>query len=240
MTKSSRCDSFDGQTQISHAELHEIEITVLALDLQSPGHLFDFVTSDWLVIHVEPERLNEQARLYFERCPDPGKLFGWDEVRRRQAGYPTASFSEVATGEMGTRWQLPVDSVEQFSGEIGDLRIQIERLGTDAEDNPCEVFVLARVEGEIPRVQEILASTNLSSQNRLHLGLGCAHRGFRLRDSRMVIVGCDQVFHRTELRRRGRKTLGQSNRQLSRPAGRGSRRSSGPWHRSVSRFGDAR
>jgi transcription-repair coupling factor (superfamily II helicase) len=201
---------FDGQSQISHAELQEIEITVLAPDLQSAGHLFDFLTSDWLVIHVEPERLNEQSRLYLERCPDPGKLFSWDNVRLRQARHPTASFSEVATGELGSRWQLPVDSIEQFSGDIGDLRIQIERLGVDAEGHPCEVFVLARVEGEIPRVREILAATNLSSQNRLHLGLGCVHGGFRLRDSRMVIVGCDQVFHRTELRRRGRKRLGKA------------------------------
>ncbi len=71
-------------------------------------------------------------------------------------------------------------------------------------------FVMARVEGEIPRVTEILSSTAIAASGRLHLGLGCVHSGFRLRESRNIVVGCDQMFHRTELRRSGRKRLGKA------------------------------
>ena len=73
-----------------------------------------------------------------------------------------------------------------------------------------ELYVLAKVEGELPRVREILSSTAAASQGHLHFGVGCVHAGFRIRDQRQVIVGCDQMFHRTELRRTGKKRLSKA------------------------------
>ncbi len=201
---------FDGATQRSHAELQEVEITVLSPDFKDKGSLFDFLPAGTLVLLHEPGQLSEQANRFLERSLRLNELFTWDDVGRQWAQFPLASASSIAAGHLGAVWQLPIDSVEQFSGDIGDLRVQVERLGRDAVGQECEIFVLARVEGELPRVAEILGTTALATSGRLRLGVGCAHAGFRIRDSRVVVVGCDQIFQRTELRRRGRRRLGKA------------------------------
>ena len=201
---------FDGATQRSHAELQEIEITVLSPDFRDKGSLFDFLPVGTLVLLHEPGQLSEQANRFLERSLRLNELFTWDDVGRQWAQFPLASASSIAAGHLGAVWQLPIDSIEQFSGDIGDLRVQVERLGRDAAGQECEIFVLARVAGELPRVAEILGTTALATRGRLRLGVGCAHAGFRIRDSRIVVVGCDQIFHRTELRRRGRRRLGKA------------------------------
>ena len=102
------------------------------------------------------------------------------------------------------------DTVEQFSGDIGDLKLQVDRLARDPSGEEYEIFVMARVEGEIPRVREILSSTAAAASGRLQIGLGCVHQGFRDRESYQIVIGCDQMFHRTELRRRGRRRLSKA------------------------------
>ncbi len=201
---------FDTGTQRSNAEIHQVEITVLAAEQVAGGHLIDFLPSDTLILLVEPEHLQEHANKHIERSENPDELFSWSSVQKNWAQFPAATTSRVAAGHLGARWQLPVESVEPFSGDIGDLRIQVDRLARDGAGEEFEVFVLARVDGEIPRVTEILSSTAAMSAGRLHIGLGCVHNGFRIRDSRQIVIGCDQMFHRTELRRKGRRRLSKA------------------------------
>ena len=201
---------FDGATQRSNAEISELEITVLSQEYRDSGQLFDFLDPETMVLLVEPTILNEHANRYLERSSKPEELFSWDGVQQRWAVHPIATATAVTEGHVGGSWQLPIETVEKFSGDIGDLRIQVERLGRDAAGQECDIFVLARVEGELPRVSEILSSTAVAQSGRLQLGIGCAHEGFRLRDDRTIVVGCDQMFHRTELRRRGRRRLGKA------------------------------
>ena len=42
------------------------------------------------------------------------------------------------------------------------------------------------------------------------MGVGSVHDGFRIRDSKTVIVSCDQIFNRSDLRRKGRRRLGKA------------------------------
>ena len=172
--------------------------------------MVDFLPPETAVLLHEPAELGEQAKRFVERSPRHEELLPWQDVTKRWASFPNATSSAVTEGHLGAVWQLPIDPIEKFSGDIGELRIQVERLGRDANGQECDVFLLARVAGEIPRVNEILGSTALASSGRLHVGLGCVHNGFRLRDSRQVLLGCDQMFHRTELRRRGRRRLGKA------------------------------
>ena len=201
---------FDPGSQRSVEELREIEITIVNQQAVTDGNLFEFVSDNAVVLLVEPEKLAEAAQRFIERSPEHERLFSWEAVNQQWARLALASANQVAGGYLGTTWQLPVESVEQFSGDIGDLKIQVDRLARDATGNPSELFVLARTEGEIPRVDEILASTAVANDQRLHLGLGCVHSGFRIRNINTVLVGCDQMFHRTELRRTGRRKLSKA------------------------------
>lgn len=201
---------FECATQLSNAELQQVEITVLTQDYQGKGCLADFISDDTLLLLVEPEELNEQAKTFIERTADPDQVFSWADVNQQLAKLPAATASRVAAGHLGKRWQLPIDSVEKFSGDIGDLKMQVDRLARDPQGEEFDLFVMARVEGEIPRVTEILSTTSAAASGRLHIGLGCVHNGFRNRQTNQIVIGCDQMFHRTELRRTGRKRLSKA------------------------------
>lgn len=201
---------FDPGTQRSDAEIQQIEITVLSSEESGGGQLVDFLPPDTLILLVEPGELQEQAQRYIERSSNADRLLSWSAVTQHWASLPAATASRISAGHLGARWQLPVESVEQFSGDIGDLRMQVDRLARDGAGDTYEVFVLARVDGEIPRVTEILSSTSAMSAGQLRIGLGCVHNGFRIRDSRQIVIGCDQMFHRTELRRKGRRRLSKA------------------------------
>ena len=200
---------FEASTQLSNANLQEIEVAVVSQDKVADSSLFDFLPEATVVLLHEPESLLEHCNRYLERSPEGERLYSWGSLNQQWAGFALASASQVTTGFVGARWQLPIDSVEKFSGDIGDLKLQVDRLYRDTGKEQ-ELYVLAKVEGELPRVREILSSTAAASQGHLHFGVGCVHAGFRIRDQRQVIVGCDQMFHRTELRRTGKKRLSKA------------------------------
>lgn len=201
---------FEPASQRSTAHLQEIEVSVVEKESVADGDFFEFLSPEATILIREPEQLAEHATRFLERSPDHERLFSWAAVNEQWSKFRLATASHIASGYLGARMQLPIDSVEKFSGDIGELKIQVDRLSRDATGTESEVFVLARTEGEIPRVSEILASTAASSEGRLHIGSGCVHEGFRIRDFNQVLVGCDQMFHRTELRRTGRKRFSKA------------------------------
>ncbi len=203
---------FDADTQRSVASLEQFEITVLT-DRESmnfEGHLLDHVSEDAVILLVEPDALNDEAERFRDRTADSVHLFSWDETRKRMAGRGIATASNVTSGMLGEQWQLPVESVEKFSGEIGEIRMQVERLARDGVGTDFLVHILASVEGELARVQEIMSTTAAWADGRITLGVGSAHEGFRIRDRQRVIISCDQIFNRSDLRRKGRRRLGKA------------------------------
>ena len=201
---------FDSGTQLSIADVNQVEITVLDSTQGKTGFFADYLPPETIVVLLGPDALAEHAQRYRQRSPDSETIFDWDEVRKSLARFPMATAAEMSAGYAGQRFDLPVESVEQFSGDVGEVKMQVERLSRDASGQEFEVFVLASVEGEIERVTEILKPTGAASEKRLQIGVGCVHEGFRLRKSSQVVVGCDQVFRRTDLRRKSRRRLGKA------------------------------
>ncbi len=203
---------FDTETQRSVASLQQFEITVLT-DRESQsfaGHFFDHAHEDATVILIEPDVLAEEATRYQDRTSESIHLFSWDEIRQRMAGLGIATASKVTSGSLGEHFQLPIESVERFSGEVGEIRLQVERLSRDASGQDFQVHILASVEGELARVREIMSTTGAWTEGRITVGVGCAHEGFRVRDQKRVVVSCDQIFNRSDLRRKGRRRLGKA------------------------------
>ena len=208
---------FETSNQRSIEDLAQIEITIPATGDKAVGHLVDYLPDETLLLQVEPEKISEESNRYLERSSKPKELHSLNDITNNWAHLRTASASQMSTGDAGFRWQLPVESIERFSGDPGEIRIQVERLGTDAD-----LFLVARVEGEVHRVEEILSTTALAQSGRLKLTTGCVHSGFRINSEeligsvsekeskRLIVLGCDQLFQRTELRRRGRRRLGKA------------------------------
>jgi transcription-repair coupling factor (superfamily II helicase) len=197
---------FEIRNQRSTAELAEVEITVLAPSFDSNVHLAEFLSDNTAVIQVEPAEIAEQARQYLERSAIAKDLFSWNQVTQSLAQNPMATANRISAGRLDEHFSVAAETIEDFSGDIGELRLELDRVGEDSE-----VYVVARVEGEVQRVQEILSTTKTASSGRLNFSVGCVHAGFRIRSHKTVLIGCDQLFHRGELRRsRSRRQLGKT------------------------------
>ncbi len=182
-------------SQRSHAEMEQIEITILSPNHKDTAHLIDFLPANTLILLSEPTELQENATTFIERTEKPDDLFSWNVVQQRWAAHPIATASRLAVGYLGERWKMPTESVEKFSGDISEIRMEVDRFSEKGQ-----FFAVARVEGEIARVKEILGTTQTAAEGRLQLSTGCIHSGFRLHKAAIVIVGCDQLFHRTDVR----------------------------------------
>ena len=115
---------FETSSQLSNANLQEVEVAVVSQDSVPDSSLFEFLPEGTTVLLHEPEALLEHCKRYLERSPDGERLFSWEGLNQQWSKFALASASQVTSGYVGARWQLPVDSVEKFSGDIGDLKFK--------------------------------------------------------------------------------------------------------------------
>ena len=196
---------FHVDTQRSDAEVHEVEITLLSAEFQADGCLAEYLPENTLILQVEPAELDQRARSFIQQSPDPKKLFSWDSVRSQLSGFSLGSVNRMAAVDEGNFYRLPFESIEKFSGDYTEIRNELDRVADD-----CDVFIVVRTTGEIPRIREILKSTKCAQRSRVTLTEGFLHNGFKIRGANTIVLGADQLFHRTDLRRTGRRRLGKA------------------------------
>ena len=196
---------FQVDTQRSHTELSQVEITLLSQEFRGDSCLTNFLPPETLAIILEPEESGQRAKNFIRQNSEPESLLSWDHVRSKLAGFALATTNRLAAGQLTNHCRLPVETVESFSGDFTEIRTELDRISSDGK-----VFVVARTEGETPRIKEILKSTKLAASGRLEIGTGVIHQGFRYRDPHTTILGADQLFHRTDLRRAGRRRRGKA------------------------------
>ena len=187
---------FDLQTQRSSADVVQIELTVIDPMARHVDHFASYLADGTIVLELEPNEVNEQTAQYIERFSDPSQLITSDTHRRSLGRLAMAAVERLSQGQFPNHWRLQAESIGEFGGDMAELRTELDRIGKD-----FDVYVIARVEGELERIQEILSTTKTMRSGRLHLGVGCVHHAYRLRDEKVCVIGCDQMFHRGELRR---------------------------------------
>jgi len=123
-------------------------------------------------------------------------------VLRRAFRFPSVTAAAVAAASMETTCRLRIESVEQFSGEIGRVRDELDEAAAGQE-----VFLVCQTEAEARRLHDLFAATKVAQEGRLHFPLGSLKHGFRLVDERLVLVGSGELFRREDLRRPSRRRM---------------------------------
>ena len=77
---------------------------------------------------VEPEELSQRARTFIKQDSQPRELFSWNEVRRQLAVHKMATIHRLASGDIGAHWQMPIESIERFSGDYTEIRKELDRI----------------------------------------------------------------------------------------------------------------
>jgi len=196
---------FELANQRSTADIGQIELTVLSPDYKERAHFWDYLAPETLVLQVEPGELQQQAEQYLQRVQRRADHFEFPEVTRAWAKFPLATIERLAVGVLENQFRLGAESLEEFGGDVAELRKELDRIGAGQT-----MHIVARVEGELERVNELLNTTKLAANGQLQLSVGCVHRAFRLRKEQSVVIGCDQMFRRGELRRGKARRFGKA------------------------------
>src|SRR6185295_1856183 len=213
---------FDVSSQRSLEKLTEANVTVLAAATSDRGHLADYLPSNSWFLLIEPGRIQEEGRNYLQRVEKHEQFHSVAGVLSQCSRFAVATAGAILEGTAGVTCHLPIESVERFSGDIGKVKDELDRLGEGQE-----VFVVAQTEAEIERLKEILMTTRLAANGKLHFPMGTLREGFRLRRAEfetgeiegqvgslphqgIVIITGGELFHRGELRRLPRRRLGKA------------------------------
>ncbi|HLN29721.1 MAG TPA: transcription-repair coupling factor [Gemmataceae bacterium] len=201
--------TFAPQTQRSQGDLESAEILGAAANRAKPanngadsaaplpqtGHLCDYLPSDAWTALIEPQELDEQGKHYLERVADARGLFSVAGVFRQLVRYPSVRVSAFPAPTVEAACHLRVESVERFSGDVTKLR---DELDTAAVGD--RVLVACHNDAECNRLTEVLAAGQLAQSDRLRLVTGRVRSGFRIVDSRIVVLSDHELFHREEVR----------------------------------------
>ena len=116
-------------------------------------------------------------------------------VFRQLVRYPSVRVSAFPAPTVEAACHLRVESVERFSGNVTKLR---DELDTAAVGD--RVLIACHNDAECNRLTEVLAAGQLAQSDRLRLVTGQVRSGFRIVDSRIVVLSDHELFHREEVR----------------------------------------
>jgi transcription-repair coupling factor (superfamily II helicase) len=161
------------------------------------GHLCDYLAGDAWTAMVEPDELHEQGKLYLERAADPRGLFSVPGVFQQLVRFPSIRITALPSPSVEATCHLRVESVEHFSGDVSRVRDELDGI---AEGTGQRVLIACHNEAECKRLGDVLAAGKLAQSDLLRLDTGRVHRGFRMVDVGVVVLGGQELFHREEVR----------------------------------------
>ncbi len=186
--------TFDVATQRSLETLDAADLTVLPPQGRHRTHFSSYLPAGSWFMLVEPADLDEEGRHYHRRLERPEDFFATSTTITELYKFPTVTASGVPAGSYETTAHLQFESVEQFSGDVGRVRGEL-----DAATAGQQVYLVCETEAEVQRLAEVFGETQLASEGRLRFVRGRLASGFRMVDRAVVLISASELFHRTEL-----------------------------------------
>ncbi|MCA9214902.1 MAG: transcription-repair coupling factor, partial [Planctomycetales bacterium] len=196
---------FDVSSQRSIESLDALEVTILQPSDSDVGHFADYLPPNAWVLLIEPEKATQEGAAYLKRLDRAADFHSVPETMRRLGEFSFATAGALTAGTLGVTCRLQIESVERFSGDIGRVREELDRVGQGHD-----VMVVAPTEAEVERLTELLGTSGLAAAGRLSFPIGTLKTGFRMAAERTIVVTAHELFHRGELRRMPRRRLGKA------------------------------
>ncbi|MCC7475345.1 MAG: transcription-repair coupling factor [Pirellulales bacterium] len=218
---------FDVATQRSLETLETTTVTMLEPTASDRAHFTSYLPPTAWFMLIEPSELQEEGKFYLERMDRPQAFHAVRTTLEEVYKFPSVTASGVPAGSMETTAHLEFESVERFSGEIGRVREELEKVGIGQE-----VFIVCETEAEVERLEElfkgkvtndearmtnetvsaekhVLAPSSFfirhSSFGNIQFVVGHLESGFRMVPRRVVLVSAAELFHRQDLTRTTRR-----------------------------------
>jgi transcription-repair coupling factor (superfamily II helicase) len=211
---------FDASTQRRTEELREVHLTLVG-EPDSPdeeaesaaasserrsrweslrgGHgehsFLDILPDGSWVVLLELADLVEEGKRYLDRLGNPRGFFSVPALLSRVDRFPGAILSALGGGDSELR--LSVESIERFQSPHERL-VEELRQATARDDR---VLIACHNTGELQRLTEMLAGTDLVTTGRVQLCEGQLLKGFRLVSEKLCLLSDHELFGRRDIRR---------------------------------------
>jgi transcription-repair coupling factor (superfamily II helicase) len=212
---------FDVATQRSLETLESTSITMLEPTASDRAHFTSYLPEGTWFLLIEPSELAEEGKFYLDRMDRPQAFHAVRPTLEEIYKFPSVTASGVPAGSMETTAHLEFESVERFSGEIGKVRDELEKIS-----DGHEIYLVCETEGECQRLSELLKSSKLMDgpealaepvapigdgrklargRPRLHFVVGHLEAGFRIVPQRVLLISAAELFQRQDLARTTRR-----------------------------------
>jgi transcription-repair coupling factor (superfamily II helicase) len=191
---------FDVASQRSLETLESTSITMLVPTASDRAHLTSYLPPGTWFMLIEPSELQEEGRFYLDRMDRPQAFHALRPTLEEIYNYPSVTAAGVPAGSPETTAHLEFESVERFSGEIGKVRDELDKVGAGQE-----VYIVCETPAETERLNQLFASSTFLADGRLHFVVGHLEAGFRIVPQRVVLVSAAELFQRQELARTTRR-----------------------------------
>jgi transcription-repair coupling factor (superfamily II helicase) len=188
--------TFDVGTQRSLARKEVATICLAGLTLLENCSLLEYLPAKGTVVLVEPEHLQEELRLYFERIESPAGLFSFESLLERISRHGRAILRNFAPGGETPDWSIRLGSVERLSGRVERVSAELDEIA-----GQYQVYLVCETEAELTRLAELFSRSEAVQSGRVHWVLGKLSRGFRLLDWQICVLSASELLAREELRR---------------------------------------
>ncbi len=151
----------------------------------------------------EPISLLHVAHEFLKRIPFPERFLTPEKVL---TDLRTCCYAEaVQLGEAGYQGQafpIPFQDVQRLGGDLEALPSELDRLA----DSSRHVHLVCVNEGEVERMGDVLAKSQVVATQRLHFSVGTLANGFEFPSPGPVVLTVNQLLRRATLKRTSRRT----------------------------------
>jgi transcription-repair coupling factor (superfamily II helicase) len=196
---------FDRATQRSLDSLQSCDVTVVGEFSGENAYLTDVLPkASWFAL-LEPDAVVGEGKQYLQRSDRPDDFHSVEQVLQRLMSYGMVSLSSIATSREATCEKLQIQSVERFTGNLSKVQEEL-----DAAVGELDLFLACQTTAEEERLRELLQTSAAYERSGIEFVSGTLKQGFRLPELGIAILSANELFHRAELRRGGKRHLGKA------------------------------
>ena len=162
----------------------------------STAHLLDYLPGRSCIAFVELNELVEEGRHYLGRLDNPRGFYSVEAALAKCHSFPTVALAGLAADSFETTCHLQIESIERFEAPAAQAIEELHKVVGQDE----RVLIACHNAGEITRLTEMLAGSQLLTDGRVSLTEGHLVRGFRLVGERLIVLTDHELFNRRDIR----------------------------------------